>query len=222
VWVSTTIFGSERNLFDQILRHRSLEAGTTNHNSDFARVTCEKHGSLPRRVSAAYQENVLTSNGVCFAARRAVKNSAPNALVDTGCRELPPGHPSCQHYAARADLFFAVQENREFRPDRLDVFDFAGDKDLCTEPFGLLKCAMRQFPAGDSTNKAKIVFDSRRRAAWPPGASCSINSVARPSDPPYTAAASPAGPPPTITTSYSSNRGRVGRPSFGYRLKVGI
>jgi hypothetical protein len=37
--------------------------------------------------------------------------------------------------------------------------------------------------------------------AWPPGRSCSETAVERPSDAPYTAAASPAGPPPTIIRS---------------------
>jgi hypothetical protein len=49
--------------------------------------------------------------------------------------------------------------------------------------------------------------------AWPPGASRSITSVRRPSEAPYTAAASPAGPPPITTASYSASRGRVCRPS---------
>ena len=38
-------------------------------------------------------------------------------------------------------------------------------------------------------------------SAWPPGASRSMTSVRRPSEAPYTAAASPAGPPPMMTVS---------------------
>ncbi len=37
--------------------------------------------------------------------------------------------------------------------------------------------------------------------ACPPGASRSMSTVHRPSDAPYTAAASPAGPAPTMATS---------------------
>ncbi len=48
--------------------------------------------------------------------------------------------------------------------------------------------------------------------AWPPGASRSITIVRRPSDAPYTAAASPAGPAPTMTVSYSAATGSVGKP----------
>ena len=50
-------------------------------------------------------------------------------------------------------------------------------------------------------------------SAWPPGASRSITSVRSPSDAPYTAAASPAGPPPRMMVSYSSARALVCRPS---------
>ena len=49
--------------------------------------------------------------------------------------------------------------------------------------------------------------------AWPPGASRSTTSVRSPSEAPYTAAASPAGPAPTITVSYSASAGSVARPS---------
>ena len=45
--------------------------------------------------------------------------------------------------------------------------------------------------------------------ACPPGASRSITIVRRPSDAPYTAAARPAGPAPTITVSYSAAAGSV-------------
>ena len=37
--------------------------------------------------------------------------------------------------------------------------------------------------------------------AWPPVASRSMSTVLSPSDAPYTAAASPAGPPPITTRS---------------------
>ena len=37
--------------------------------------------------------------------------------------------------------------------------------------------------------------------AWPPGASRSTITVRSPSEAPYTAAARPAGPPPTMTRS---------------------
>ena len=47
--------------------------------------------------------------------------------------------------------------------------------------------------------------------AWPPGASRSTTIVLRPSDAPYTAAAIPAGPPPTITVSYSRRSASVAR-----------
>ena len=40
--------------------------------------------------------------------------------------------------------------------------------------------------------------------AWPPGAHASATSVRKPSDPPYTAAASPAGPAPRMTRSNRS------------------
>ena len=49
--------------------------------------------------------------------------------------------------------------------------------------------------------------------AWPPGASRSTTSVRSPSEAPYTAAASPAGPAPTITVSYSASAGSVVSPS---------
>ena len=45
--------------------------------------------------------------------------------------------------------------------------------------------------------------------AWPPGASRSTSSVRNPSDAPYTAAASPAGPAPMMATSYSAAAGVV-------------
>src|SRR5919201_5636873 len=54
--------------------------------------------------------------------------------------------------------------------------------------------------------------------AWPPGASRSTTIVRSPSDAPYTAAASPAGPPPTITVSYSAASGSVPRPSSSAEL----
>ena len=38
-------------------------------------------------------------------------------------------------------------------------------------------------------------------SAWPPGASRSMTRVRKPSDAPYTAAARPAGPAPTMTVS---------------------
>ncbi len=49
--------------------------------------------------------------------------------------------------------------------------------------------------------------------ACPPGASRSMTSVRSPSDAPYTAAARPAGPPPTISVSYSGSRTAVCSPS---------
>ena len=49
--------------------------------------------------------------------------------------------------------------------------------------------------------------------AWPPGASRSTTMVRSPSDAPYTAAARPAGPAPTITVSYSASAGSVLSPS---------
>ena len=48
--------------------------------------------------------------------------------------------------------------------------------------------------------------------AWPPGASRSTTMVRSPSDAPYTAAARPAGPAPTITVSYSAQRGLGAQP----------
>ena len=49
--------------------------------------------------------------------------------------------------------------------------------------------------------------------AWPPGASFSRIAVDRPSDAPYTAAASPAGPPPTMSTSKNGVLECVASPS---------
>ena len=50
--------------------------------------------------------------------------------------------------------------------------------------------------------------------AWPPIDSRSITSASSPSDDAYTAAASPAGPAPTITTSYGPRR------SISVRMRV--
>ena len=49
--------------------------------------------------------------------------------------------------------------------------------------------------------------------AWPPRATRSSTTVSRPSDDPYTAAASPAGPAPTISRSHSSDDGLLRTPS---------
>src|SRR6059058_5131331 len=50
--------------------------------------------------------------------------------------------------------------------------------------------------------------------AWPPNATASIACVSRPSDAPYSAAARPAGPPPTITRSHiGGGAPRAPRPS---------
>ena len=48
--------------------------------------------------------------------------------------------------------------------------------------------------------------------AWPPGASRSTTIVRSPSEAPYTAAASPAGPAPTMTVSYSAADGLGAEP----------
>ena len=49
--------------------------------------------------------------------------------------------------------------------------------------------------------------------AWPPGASRSTTIVRSPSDAPYTAAARPDGPAPTMTVSYSEAAASVPSPS---------
>jgi hypothetical protein len=49
--------------------------------------------------------------------------------------------------------------------------------------------------------------------AWPPGAQASAASVRSPSEPPYTAAASPAGPAPSTTRSKRSPSTSARRPS---------
>ena len=48
--------------------------------------------------------------------------------------------------------------------------------------------------------------------AWPPGATASMTTVRRPSDAALTAAASPAGPAPTIVRSYSGRDGAAAMP----------
>ncbi len=60
--------------------------------------------------------------------------------------------------------------------------------------------------------------------ACPPGPTASITSVSRPSEAPYTAAASPAGPAPTTTTSYTwPSTGRKARPRWAASsLTVGL
>jgi hypothetical protein len=49
--------------------------------------------------------------------------------------------------------------------------------------------------------------------AWPPGIDASTTVVDRPSEAPYTAAASPAGPPPTIARSQLGESGSVANPN---------
>ena len=83
-----------------------------------------------------------------------------------------------------------------------DAGDFERREELGAEPLRLRQGAARQLAAADAGRKPEIVLDPR--AACPPvrpGACRSSSSVRSPSDAPYTAAARPAGPAPTITRS---------------------
>ena len=67
---------------------------------------------------------------------------------------------------------------------------------LGAEAARLVGAAPREIRAAEPGREAEVVLDAARLAACPPGASRSTMIVRRPSEAPYTAAASPAGPPP--------------------------
>ena len=138
----------------------------------------------------------------------------------SSCRQATPGEddrPRPQDVAA-VEVQLAV--------DRVDALDRARDEDLGAEPARLLERAARELVARHARREAEVVLDPRGLPACPPGASRSTTSVRSPSEAPYTAAASPAGPLPRSPCRTRRRRprcpGRAARPHAHPRPHDGL
>ena len=167
---------------------------------------------LAGRVASTDDVDVEAVRVRRLAACRAVGDALPGEPVEAFDREVPPGDAAGEDDRPRPQDVAAVEVH--LMGCGVDPRDLPGDEDLGAEPARLLQRAARQLVARDALMGSRGSSRSETTCpAWPPGASRSITIVRRPSDAPYTAAASPAGPAPTITVSYSAATGSVARPS---------
>ena len=101
----------------------------------------------------------------------------------------------------RLDLARAVEEHGVHRSARLDADHVAGQDHLGPEAGHLRDRAMGEVGPGQPLGEAEVVLDRRALAGLATGSLALDDDGRRPSDAAYTAAASPAGPPPTMQTS---------------------
>ena len=79
--------------------------------------------------------------------------------------------------------------------------DAVQDQELRAEALRLPPGEPRQLGAPDGLHETEEVLDADVYEACPPGTSSSATAVDSPSEAPYTAAARPAGPAPTMNRS---------------------
>ena len=177
-----------------------------------ARVGGEEQRRLPRRVARADDVDVEAVGVRRLAARRAVGDALPGEPVEPLDRELPPRDAAGEDDRPRAEDVAAVEVHLPRRGvDPLDRAASRGSRRRAGAPAAARGSRARRptRPTGSRGSSRS----GRRCRPGRPGASRSTTIVRRPSDAPYTAAARPAGPAPTITVSYSAAAGSVPRPS---------
>jgi hypothetical protein len=84
---------------------------------------------------------------------------------------------------------------------RLDRRALRGRQDLHPEPHRLVARSLRQLGPGHAVREAEVVLDPARLPGLPTRGGLFDEQCAQLSLPAYTAAPSPAGPPPITTTS---------------------
>ena len=195
--------GAGFELVDEVLAHAFLQVVATAEDRDRAGVGGEVHRGLRGGVAGADDVNVEAMGGRGFRACGAVvdpfadwRRSKPVGV------HLPPAD------AARGGSSFWWR-SRPRRPGG------PGGSATSMREIERVTRISAPRPSGLGIRRGwRRVRRRRRRTgsrgsssirdevpAWPPGASRSTTIVASPSDAPYTAAASPAGPAPTITAS---------------------
>src|SRR5262249_104460 len=168
--------------------------------------------------------DVLSCHGRRLGGRGAVVDARAGERVDTGRLEARVAHSGGHERAVAADLLAAVERDHSGRTILADG-QHPPAQHLPPGPTPPRHGPPRPSgPAGAAAPRPGPPPPPRggRRGYFrcpslappsPPAASRSTRSVRSPSDAPYTAAARPAGPPPTMTKSYSVDRAVVCSPS---------
>ena len=133
--------------------------------------------------------------------RRAVVDAGAGELLEPGLRHPPVGH--ARRHEDELALSRPPPVSCTIRPAPSTFRPMASEtvEELGAEPAGLVGGAPGQVGAREPGGEAEVVLDRLDCPACPPGASRSTITVRSPSEAPYTAAASPAGPPPTMARS---------------------
>src|SRR3954451_1891228 len=144
----------------------------------------------------------------CFATCGAVEDALAGEVVETLDCHVPPGDSAGENDRRRSQDVAAVEVHLMSRG--IDSLDRSGDEDLGAKSAGLLERPAGQPVARDARGESEIVLDPGGRARLAAGRLALDHDRPESLDAPYTAAARPAGPAPTMTVSYSAAAGSVG------------
>ncbi len=155
------MFGRAAELLDEIARHALLEVLAAAEDRDAARVGGEVHRRLSRRVACADDMDVEAVGGCRLAASRTVEDALSGKPVDPLDGQAPPRDAAREDDRPRSEDVAAVEVYLAGRG--IDARDRPRHDDLRAEPPRLPQRTARQLVAGDTSWKAEIVLDPRRR-----------------------------------------------------------
>ena len=177
-------------LFSSALRHVSVTLF----------ITREMHRGLAGRVRPADDEHARARELPGLRRRRPVEDAD---AVEVGQRgdvqsAIRDAHPEDDR--ARGPRTTRDRDGELFAL-RVEPIHLAGEEKRGSEDPRLLVRALRQLGTAQAAREAEVVADPCARASLSADRVALTTSASRPSDEAYTAAARPAGPAPTITTS---------------------
>ena len=205
------------------MRYRDIvlsSVAAADHQHHPLGVAGEVERGLAGRVRRADDVDLVALALAGLAGVRAVVDAAAGELVEPRRLQAPVGDAGRDDERAGLDLARTFEQYGAHRPAGLEADDVAREHHLGTETGSLGDGALGEVGAGQAPSGTRGSSRSPRSARpGRPGASRSTMTVLRPSDAAYTAAARPAGPPPTMHTSYSGCSARGAQPERGGELE---
>ncbi len=126
-------------------------------------LRCEIGNGLARRVSSAYQDDVLAGTKSCLDGRCPVGNAGPFQLFDVGNVRLPVTRSRSDHDGARprSATVAELEGERGFRIRSVTAEQFDGQRnsELGAELRRLIEGPAREGLSRNAGRKAEIIFD---------------------------------------------------------------
>src|SRR5205823_1048848 len=186
---------------DEVARHARREVRSPDHDCDSARSSGQKQRGLSSGVAAPGDHHGRPRARSGLQLGRGVVHAAGLELLEPDGIEPPVARSGRDDDCPTSDIGTVGRAKHEmagFLPKR---YRRARAAERCAELLGLDRGPLREVPSRDASREAQVVFVLELDPAWPPTATISRTSVRSPSEAPYIAAASPAGPAPTTIRS---------------------